>query len=82
MLNHLFMHLFASFLNRQINQAENLKRKRREDFTGRCIACRHLVRLPGLLDSEYGECANPESEFNQRVRFECDGCLYFDASGS
>jgi len=43
-----------------------------------CLMCRFYIRLSGALAEDYGVCSNPLSPFDGIVRFEHDGCEYFD----
>ena len=49
-----------------------------EWWAEQCGACRFWVPLSGALGHDYGGCTNPASRFDGRVRFEHDGCDYFE----
>lgn len=42
-----------------------------------CGECRFWMPLAGPLGQDWGVCANPASQFDQRAMFEHDGCEVF-----
>ncbi|WP_372339754.1 DUF3027 domain-containing protein [Nocardiopsis sp. CC223A] len=46
-----------------------------------CGGCRYWFPLAGKLGLDYGACANSESEFDSHVKFEHDGCDFFEPAG-
>ncbi|WP_310369208.1 DUF3027 domain-containing protein [Catenuloplanes atrovinosus] len=54
---------------------------RDEWYDEQCGLCKFWFPLAGELGSDYGVCANAQSPFDGRVRFEHDGCDEFDDAG-
>lgn len=65
------------------------RRNRRQDSPGykdewyaqQCGACRFWLPLEGRFGSDYGVCSNAGSPFDGTVRFEHDGCDFFEPAG-
>lgn len=54
---------------------------REEWYSQQCGSCRFWFPLAGEMGTEYGACANAQSELDGRVMFEHDGCDSFEDAG-
>lgn len=50
-------------------------------YQEQCGSCAFWFPLAGRLGNDYGACANGESPFDGRVRFEHDGCEAHEDAG-
>lgn len=53
---------------------------RDEWYDQQCGGCRYWFPLAGKIGLDYGACANKKSPFDGTVRFEHDGCEFFEES--
>ncbi len=62
---------------RALNRRTEAPAYRDEWYWEQCADCAHWCALAGPLGEDWGVCANAESPFDSRVRFEHDGCDEF-----